>query len=181
MRRLFAPLLGLLSFVPALPALAQREPYPSLLPRPVETRDRDAEAATEASEATANPAPVAADPALAAEVATLAARAAEAAAAFDRIYDEGSRSADAAAASSPGSEQWVTAQRWISALQSNRYGSVAALATLDTLYAGRANGDDPAQAAADVAAIAGARAAVVAMVDSQNDRLDALSLRLASR
>lgn len=181
MRRLLASLLGLLSFAPALPAQAQRAPYPSLLPRPAESRDRDAEAAAAAQAAAATMTPVAADPALVTEVAGLAARARDAAAAFDRIYDEGSRSVGAAAGSTPGSEAWVAAQQWISALQSNRYGSVAALATLDTLYAGRADADNPAQAAADLAVIAAARAPVVAMVDSQNDRLDALSVRLASR
>lgn len=181
MRRLFAPILGLLSLVPAPPALAQREPYPSLLPRPVESRDRDKEAATAAREAGVSAAPAAADPALVAEVDALAVRAAEAAAAFDRSYGEGSRTAAAASGAVAGSEAWVTAQQWISVLQSDRYGSVAALATLDTLYAARANSDDPAQAAADLAVIAAARGPVVAMVDSQNDRLDALSLRLASR
>lgn len=180
MRRLFAPLLGLLSLVPALPALAQREPYPSLLPRPIESRDRDKEAATAAREAAADAAPLAADPALVVEVDALAVRAAQAAAAFDQSYGEGSRTAAAASGSAAGSEPWVAAQQWISVLQSNRYGSVAALATLDTLYAARANSDDPASAAADLAVIANARAPVVAMVDSQNDRLDALSLLLAS-
>lgn len=172
MRRILTSLLGLLSFVPALPALAQREPYPSLLPRPVEGRDRTAEA--EAA-STRSPVAVAPDPALVATVQTLSVKAGQAAAAFDRIYDEGRRNVNAAAGAPASSEAWVVAQQWISALQSNRYDSVAALATLDTLYVTHAAGENVAQATADVAAIAAVRTQVATMVDNQNDRLDALS------
>lgn len=176
MRRFLASLLGLLFVAPGIPALAQREPYPSLLPRPVENRDRDVEAV-----AGATAAPASVDPALATEIAGLAEMARLAGADYERLAGDVDGKVAAASAVGIGGEAWVTAQQAISALQKARYGSVAALATLDTLYVRHAADENVAQAAANVAAIAAARAPVATMVDNQNDRLDALTLRLAMR
>jgi hypothetical protein len=56
---------------------------------------------------------------------------------------------------------------------------VAALASLDTLYAERSNVPDTSRAATDSATIDRERQLVLAMVDRQNDRLDALKAGLA--
>lgn len=176
MRRVLSSLFSLAWLLPlASPAPAQRSGYPSLAPRAVESRDRESEVKQEPL------VPAAPDAALGREVAALAERARTAAAAFDGLVGTTVARVDAAGSSGVGTEAWVVAEQAISALQAARYDSVAALATLDTLYAQRAANEDVARAAADLAVIAAARAPVVAIVDSQNDRLDALGLRLAAR
>lgn len=140
--------------------------YPSLARRAIER----APAATPAPP----PPPVAADPALDADVARYLAQAEMGAAAFDRAYPAAQRSAHAANIAAVSSEPWVAAQLAISGLESARNDSVSALASLDTLYVQRqgaiANGD----ASAGVEAIEQARTRALAIVDGQNDRIDAL-------
>jgi hypothetical protein len=144
--------------------------YPSLARRPIETAPM-----AEAVAPAAAPTP---DPKLEGEIARLRAQADKGAAAFDGAYaraDTLTRSASAAAVSS---DAWVAAQQAISNLESARNDSVSALASLDTLYVERSNAvaDGKAQGGAD--AVDAARAAVLASVDSQNDRVDALKGRL---
>lgn len=168
----------------ALPGLADAQAvsrgYPSLSRRPVESRDRDAEIAAKAAAQQAEATKAAAeDPALATEVTQLGARAAAASAAFDAGLDARQRTVAAGRGAGIGSEAWVAAQQAISLLDSDRYDSVAALAGLDNLYVERSSAPDTARAAADSVTIDRVRRPVLAMVDRQNDRLDALKADLA--
>lgn len=173
LRRLTA-LLALLWLWPADAVLAQRSAYPSLMPRPVESRDREAEVAAAAAARQTEAEAVAEDMALAAEVAALSVRARVGAAAFDARLESGRRTVEAGQTAPIGSESWVVAERAISALDAERYDSVAALASLDVLYAERSIAENAGRAIADAATIAPARRQVVAMVDRQNDILDEL-------
>jgi hypothetical protein len=145
--------------------------YPSLARRPIE------------SAPVAQPAPpmpvVAPDPALDAQVAKLSAQAQSGQSAFDARYAVADKLARAASGAAVSSEAWVAAQQAISALESARNESVSALASLDTLYVERNNliADGKVQGGAE--AVDAARAAALAMVDSQNDRIDGLKGRLA--
>ena len=179
-RRLTA-LFALIWLGPVDAAVAQhRSAYPSLSRRPVESRNRDAEVAAKASAQQAQAAqPAAEDPALVAETTALGQRTAAASSAFDARFEASQRSVAAGRSASIGSEAWVAAQQAISLLDSDRYDSVAALASLDTLYAERSNVPDTSRAATDSATIDRERQLVLAMVDRQNDRLDALKAGLA--
>jgi hypothetical protein len=145
--------------------------FPSLAKRPVESRDR-----TVPPTATVEPAP--ADPALAAQVAQLVDEADAGENAFRRQIAESRGTVTAAAGLGPSSEAWVTAQMAVSALDSARYESVAALAGLDSLYVLRQDHADGARIAADLATITPARSRALALVDAQNDALDALRMSL---
>lgn len=157
---------------------AQTRSFPSLQRRSVESRDRDAEVAARVRQQAQAVETAAPDEALVRTVADLAGRSATAARTFDNRFAAGQASVAAARGAAVGSENWVVAQQEISALDSARYDCVAALATLDTLYVERANAPDEARSLADVATIAQPRAAVLAQVDGQNDRLDALRASL---
>jgi len=152
---LFAPFVALLGFGPA--SLANATPssssYPSLAPRPVESRERDVQA--------------------------LSTRASDAARLFDAAFADSRGAIAAARGAAPGSEAWVMAQQAISRLDADRYACVTALASLDTLYAERSMLEDIGRAKADIATIDGVRLRVLAMVDSQNDRLDSLKAALS--
>ncbi len=166
MLRRLAAFLALFALAP-VPAEAQTRTYPSLAKRPAEMRDRSAPAPQPVQ-------PAAADPSLSAEVAKLDQQAASGDAAFQRQIGEGRSSAAAAGSAAPSSEAWVKAQMAISALDSARYESVAAMAGLDTLYINRQDNADGARVTADLAAIQPARSRVLALVDAQNDALDNL-------
>ena len=162
-------------------ARAETRPYPSLGRRAVEGRDRDSEIAVRAASAqAAADQPVPDDTALLAVLAGLSARATAASGAFDAQYGTEAQSVADAGAAPPGSEAWVVAERAISRLDAVRYDSVTALASLDSLYVERTVGEEAARARADGSAIDRERQRVVAMVDSQNDRLDALKAKLIS-
>lgn len=179
MRRLTA-LFALIWLGPVDAAVAQQRPaYPSLSRRPVESRNRDAEIAARASAQAQIAQPVAEDPALVAEITALGQRATAASNAFDARFGASQRSVATGRSAGVGSEAWVAAQQAISLLDSDRYDSVAALASLDTLYAERSNAPEATRAAADSATIDRERQRVLAMVDRQNDRLDALKADLA--
>lgn len=166
MLRRLAAFIALFALAP-VPAEAQTRAFPSLAKRPIESRDRSTPAPQ-----VVQPAP--ADPALAAEVARLDQQASGGDAAFQQQIAEGRASTAAAGGSAPSSEAWVKAQVTISALDSARYESVAAMAGLDTLYVDRQNNADGARVAADLAAIDPVRTKVLALVDAQNDALDGL-------
>ena len=170
MLRRLAAFLALFALIPVSAESATRG-FPSLAKRPIESRDRTA------------PAPVAVQPAaqdaeLAAQVETLGRQAAEGDAAFQRDLAAGRGAVAAARGAAPSSEAWVSGQMAISALDSVRYDSVAALAGLDTLYVVRQDATDGARVAADVATIDPVRARVASLVDAQNDALDALRTSL---
>lgn len=158
----------------ALDAQAATRAYPSLAKRPAESSDRLAEPTAPAQ----TEAPAATDAALIQTVASLGAQADKADAAFQTELAKSRPAVSAARGTEPMSEAWVVAQMSISATDSARYESVAALAGLDTLHVERQDSTDSARIAADMAAINPARARVLAIVDEQNDALDALRASL---
>jgi hypothetical protein len=144
--------------------------YPSLAKRSVE----DAPIAQPAAPAP----PAAPDPALDKDVARLSAQAQGGKDAFDKAWPAADRLARAASSAAVSSEAWVAAQLAISNLESARNDSVSALASLDVLYVERANAVADGKAQGGTDAIDSARAAALAIVDGQNDRVDALKGRL---
>lgn len=148
-------------------AQAATRTYPSLAKRPIETRDRSAPETT--------PAPIApTDAALAKQVETLDAQATAADAAFNAALGKARSAVTSAASAEPSSEAWVAGQVAISTTDAVRYDSVAALASLDTLYISRQDNPDASRVAADIATIDPIRTRVLALVDTQNDALDGL-------
>ena len=145
--------------------------YPSLAKRAVENAP--------VAEPVAAPAPVEADPALQAQVDRLSAQAQSGSAAFDRAWPAADRAARSAAGAAVSSEAWVAAQLAISALEAARNDSVSALASLDTLYVERSNAVAEGKVRGGVEQIDVARKAALGIVDSQNDRIDAVKARLA--
>ena len=145
--------------------------YPSLAKRAIE----DAPIA----EAAAQPSPVAPEPELVQSVDRLTAQAQAGGAAFDKAWPAADKAARAASGSAVSSEAWVAAQTALSALESARNDSVSALASLDVLYVERSNAAAEGKVSGGIETIDAARASVLAIVDSQNDRLDALKGRLA--
>jgi len=173
MLRRIAALSALLLFGTAEPGLAQsraQRGYPSLAPRSIETRDRDAEIAKAALD---QPMPKPLAPALTAELARLGTQASTAGQAFDQDYAASTRLVAAADGTAPASEAWVAAQEAISALDARRFDSVTALASIDSIYVDQLN------VGGDASTVEGYRTPVAVMVDGQNDRLDSLRFRLA--
>lgn len=121
---------------------------------------------------------VAGDPKLDADIARLQAQADKGSAAFDTAYAQADKLTSAASSAAVSSDAWVAAQLAISNLESARNDSVSALASLDTLYVERTNAVAEGKAQGGVDSIDAARAAVLASVDAQNDRVDALKGRL---
>src|SRR3546814_20491122 len=105
-------------------------------------------------------------------------KARKASAIFDANVSGAQQKAAEAAGSAVSSEAWVAAQLAISTLESDRYDSVSALASLDTLYIRRLNAVAGGEVQGGSNVIAKARADVLAMVDRQNDILDGLKKRL---
>jgi len=147
--------------------------YPSLAKRPIESRDAEA-ANPPAVEAVAD------DPAVVTEVDGLMQRARAGAAAFDAAVGGTQERVGAAAGSAVSSEAWVAAQLAISNLESQRYDSVFALASLDTLYVSRLNAIAAGEVRGSAELIDRARTDALAIVDRQNDVLDGLRDRLAT-
>ena len=145
--------------------------YPSLAKRAIE----DAPIA----EAAPQPSPVAPEPELVQSVDRLTAQAQAGGAAFDKAWPAADKAARAASGSAVSSEAWVAAQTALSALESARNDSVSALASLDVLYVERSNAAAEGKVSGGIETIDAARASVLAIVDSQNDRLDALKGLLA--
>ncbi len=145
--------------------------YPSLAKRAIESAPM-AEVAPPSVPATA-------DPALKAQIDKLSAQAQAGSAAFDKAYVTADKAVTAARGAPVSSDGWVAAQVTISALESARNDSVSALASLDTLYVQRTNAVAEGKERGGIEEIDAARAAALAIVDSQNDRLDTLKGRLA--
>lgn len=164
-RRLLAALALFLSGCAGAP-----QSYPSLAKRAVES----------APVAKISPpsAPVPADAALSAEIAKYVGQADKGAAAFDTAYAKADKAVRAASGAAVSSDPWVAAQVSISALESARNDSVSALASLDTLYVQRSNAVADGKAAGGLDDIDAARSAALALVDQQNDRIDAMKARL---
>lgn len=145
--------------------------YPSLAKRAIE--------GAPIAEAAPPPSPVAPEPELVQNVDRLTALARAGGTAFDKAWPAADKAAQAASGSAVSSESWVAAQTALSALESARNDSVSALASLDVLYVERSNAVSEGKVQGGIDAIASARAAALAIVDGQNDRLDALKGRLA--
>lgn len=150
--------------------------FPSLARRPVEQRASEAPPAPPAEEVVA----AEAEPELRRTIDGLVERARSGQAAFDGHVDAARKIVEAATGAAVSSEPWVAAQEAISTLESDRYDSVFALASLDTLYVERQDAVAKGDARGGIDAIDSARAAVLAMVDRQNDLLDILKDRLAA-
>ena len=164
-RRLLAALALMLSGCASAP-----QNYPSLAKRPIESAP--------VADVAPPPAPQPADAALSAQIARYAEQADKGASAFDAAYAKADRLVGAARTAGVSSDAWVSAQVAISALDAARNDSVSALASLDTLYVQRSNDVADGQAAGGVQDIDAARSAALALVDQQNDRIDALKARL---
>ncbi|QGP78660.1 hypothetical protein [Sphingobium sp. CAP-1] len=164
-RRLFTALALFLSGCAGAP-----QNYPSLAKRPIES----------APVAAVTPplAPAPADPALSAEIARYVAQADKGAAGFDAAAARADKAVQAAAGAAVSSDAWVAAQVAISALEAARNDSVSALASLDTLYVERSNAVAEGKARGGLEDIDAARSAALALVDQQNDRIDAMKARL---
>lgn len=145
--------------------------YPSLARRPAESPPEE-EVISPAEEA------VPADSALVSEVEGLVQKARKASAVFDTNVSGAQQKVAEAAGSDVSSDAWVAAQLAISTLESDRYDSVSALASLDTLYISRLNAVAGGEVQGGAKVIAKARADVLAIVDRQNDILDGLKKRL---
>lgn len=146
--------------------------FPSLARRPVEMQE--AEGSAPASPVAALPAPADDSAALGARLDALAKQAAHGAAAFDTLYGQVAGRIRGAARAPVLSESWVAAQEDLARLEQARYDSVVALASLDTLYAERVKAVSEGGATGGVEDIQAERGRVLAAVDAQNDRVDAL-------
>lgn len=147
------------------------EAYPSLAKRPAES--------ARITDISPPPAPAPADGALKAQISQLTGQAQNGSATFDRAYATADRAVRSAGNAAVSSDAWVAAQVAISAAEAARNDSVSALASLDTLYVERTNAMADGKAQGGVAEIDVARADVLAQVDSQNDRIDALKARIS--
>lgn len=149
--------------------------FPSLARRPAETQGAGGgeEAAAEVLVA-----PPAEDPALKDRIATLARQAEQGGAKFDHLYRQVAGSIRVSAGAAVSSEQWVTAQQSLGRLEQARYDSVYALASLDVLYIERMKDVADGKAGGGVEEVGVARDKALAMVDSQNDRVDKLRAAL---
>lgn len=154
--------------------------YPSLARRPIESGAPVPQTALPA------PGPAAPQPANAAladwpaQVPALLRQAENGRATFDAAYESVAARVRAASSAPVSSEAWVVAHVGIGQLEGRRNDAVSALASLDTLYADRAraiaDGQLPVVGPGDP--LADARSAALAIVDSENDRLDALKALL---
>ena len=164
MLRRFASLLALVAFgsVDAHAATTMRA-WPSLAKRPIEDQ-RDGDLPQTES---APPAPL--DPALSPDAARLVAQGQQGVVAFDKVVSATQSAVSRAGSASVSSESWVQAQAQISALDSVRYDSVAALAGLDTLYVSTMGAGTPLGTA-----LIRERETLATAVDRQNDALDRL-------
>jgi len=160
MQRLFllAPLL--------LAACAGENVGPSLAKRPIENLDL-----AEPVRQVTPPAP--ADAALRTRIAGIVERAESGQRAFAALLPKAESAASAAGAD--GSESWVSAQQLLSALESERAPSTAALSELDALIAARLKEGNEA----GLTELQAADGQVAALVDSQQSDLDRLRARIA--
>jgi hypothetical protein len=160
MKRLFllAPLM--------LAACADASAGPSLAKRPIENLDL-----AEPVRQVAPPAP--ADAALRARIAGIVERADSGQRAFAALLPKAESAASAAGAE--GSETWLTAQQLLSALESERAPSTAALSELDALIAARLKEGNEA----GLTELQAADGQVAALVDAQQRDLDRVRSRIA--
>lgn len=148
--------------------------YPSLVRRPIESAGVPN---TSPSPVLSSTAPVV-DGALPASIADLTGKARKGAAAFDANYPKAAAKVRAAQGLAVVSENWSVANIALGQLEASRNESVFALAGLETLYVERMNVVASGKVSGGVEAIDEARLEALAIVDSQNDRMDALKVLL---
>lgn len=157
---------------------ADSQTFPSLARRPIESRDFDAEQRAADQKVVEQETQATADPALQGQIARLDTEAKAGASAFDTAYATADQRVVAAVNASIADDAYSVAQSAISGLEASRNQTVSALASLDSLYAERLTAIADGKAAGGADAINTARSHALALVDSQNDKLDALKGRL---
>jgi hypothetical protein len=145
--------------------------YPSLSKRPVEAQAENP--VDEGAVPHVTPAEPA-EPALLTRLEELTRQAKEAGATFEQLYAENAGRIRVASSAEVSSESWVAAHVLLGKMEHAQYGSATALASLDALYAARMRDMADGKARGGAAEIEAARWPVLALVDSQNDRMDAL-------
>ncbi|MGD9811883.1 MAG: hypothetical protein AB7U35_11200 [Sphingobium sp.] len=143
--------------------------FPSLAKRPIESP-----AAAETSE----PPPIhggeGATPELRTRIAALEEQARRGGSRFDALYGELADQVRHSSNAAVSSEPWVAAHVALGRLEQARYDAVYALADLDSLYIDCMKDAAEGAALEGVAEVLAARESVLAMVDVQNGRIDAL-------
>ncbi|MPT47621.1 MAG: hypothetical protein E2598_04265 [Sphingobium sp.] len=153
--------------------------YPSLAKRTVELRGlEEADAAPDTASVSEAGETQEADAALKQQLADLLGKAQQGKTKFDRLYQEVAGPIRVTRSAAVSSEAWVAAQMNLSRLEQARYDSVYALASLDTLYAGRMQAVETGMASGGIADIDRARKQALAIVDDQNDQVDGLKAAL---
>lgn len=158
------------ALVPAalLAGCVAQGPFPSLEPR-------EGELAVSTEEPVRTPPVVPSDPALLAQAAELVALARAGEREFEAVYPEAAAAAQAAG--EEGSESWVIAQEWLSALEAARVETMRALGALDQLALARAA--EPT-AESDFAAVLAALEEAEEIAAAQETRLDRLRALIRS-
>jgi hypothetical protein len=139
---------------------------PSLARRPIESRDLNAPVPEAAP-------PAVADAALQQEIATVIERAESGQRAFAALLPPAQSTA--AAAGAEASESWIAAQQLLTALESSRTDTTAALARVDALISERVL----AKSDAGLAELQAAAARIGALADAQQSSIDALKARIS--
>jgi len=166
------PLAALICLLAATACTKAEVNYPSLAPRPVESRSEEEESAP-------LPLPAPADAATAARIDALLADARRGEADFARLLPEAERAIGAARGKAADSEAWIAGQQMLSALDAARTPTAAAMTAIDSLYV-----DLAARATAD-ASVGGlgeadaARGEVESLYGAQVAHLSALQAALS--
>jgi hypothetical protein len=147
--------------------------FPSLAPRPIESRSADPVAPTPV------PADTGADPALAATLARLASDLAAAERGFADALPAATRAVGAASGAAVGSEPWVAAQQMVTVLEAAHGPAVSALAEIDSLYVARIEAIAAGKESGGEEALQQAQAGAAASVLDQRARIDGLKARLS--
>lgn len=140
--------------------------YPSLLPRPIESR-------SDAEPTVAPPAPAAADPALDAKLADYAATLAKTDKAFAAAADRAEAAAHAAQGQAVGSDRWLDAQTALAELDTYRSDLSAMLTDVEQLAIDRAAAGEP-----DYPGVQALRDKVKASFDAESARIAAIQASL---
>ena len=140
--------------------------YPSLLPRPIESR-------SEAEPVAAPPAPAAADPALDAKLADYAATLDKTDKAFAAAADRAEAAARAAQGQAVGSDRWLDAQTALAELDTYRSDLSAMLTDVEQLAIDRAAAGEP-----DYPGVQALRDKVKASFDAESARIAAIQAML---
>lgn len=142
--------------------------YPSLLPRPIESR-------SDAEPVAPPPAPAATDPALDAQIATLRKTLDANDTAFAAAAGRAQKSADAARGAAAGSDRWITAQTALAELDGFRATTSSTLTDIESMVIVRAANGEP-----DYPALVAIRSRAQAAMAAQSAKIAALQASLAA-